>query len=109
MIIFSIYDIKAQVYSLPVFEVNRATFMRSFGVACNEPGSPFNSYPDDYQVFEIGEWDSDTGSILPRSKFDFVGVARDFLVRAPSGAGAQRLIAAVPVEAPVEDPFMGNV
>jgi hypothetical protein len=36
---------------------------RSFADEVNRPDTPLNAHPEDYELFELGEFDSDSGRI----------------------------------------------
>lgn len=61
--IFSIHDSKAEAYLAPFFEATAGTAVRRFETAINDETSPFNKYPGDYTLFEIGEWDEQTATL----------------------------------------------
>lgn len=63
MKIYSIYDSKAEAYIRPMFSDNKGTMTREFIKAVNDTNSFMNSTPEDFTLFEIGEWDERTGSI----------------------------------------------
>lgn len=63
--LFSVYDSKVGGYSQPIFQPNTATAIRSFTGAVNEQGSDLNRWPSDYTLFELGEFDSEKGTIKP--------------------------------------------
>lgn len=61
---FVVFDTKAKAYLPPFFmgEVGMAT--RSFTDAVNGDG-PFSKHPEDYTLFEIGNFDDNTGMLEP--------------------------------------------
>lgn len=61
MKIYSVYDIKAAVYSLPVFMRNDDVAIRDFSSVVNEPGTAFNQHPSDYVIYRMGEFDENMG------------------------------------------------
>lgn len=61
--IFSVYDGKTQTFSRPFFEKHLGAALRSWEEACKTPDSPFFKYPTDFVLYEIGEFDEDTGRI----------------------------------------------
>lgn len=60
---FSIYDTKAEVYSLPQMFQSAGVAIRSFTDAVNTPDTSFAMHPEDYTLFEIGEFDDQNTSI----------------------------------------------
>lgn len=63
--IVSIYDLKAQVYSKPIFVPNTGSAIRAWGDAINAKDSPneYTRHPEDYIMFDLGEYDDTTGAI----------------------------------------------
>ena len=66
--IFSIRDDKAECFMRPFFAQTTAEGMRIFGDSVNSHGpqgerSGFALHPEDYQLFETGEFDTSTGFV----------------------------------------------
>lgn len=61
--IYAVYDAKAEVYSQPHFLLNRGTAFRAWEEAANDNSTQIGKYPADFTMFEIGEWDDQTGTI----------------------------------------------
>lgn len=62
--VFSVYDLKACAFMQPFFSVNSGSAMRAFGdVLVKEPGSVMAMHPEDYQLFELGTYDDNSGSL----------------------------------------------
>ena len=57
----SIYDSKSQAWMTPMFFQATAQAMRSFGDAINDGKSEFAKHPEDYTLFEVGEFDPQNG------------------------------------------------
>jgi len=61
--LYSIYDNKMEIY-MPPFPANNARHaMRKCSEIFTQPNSVFLNYPEDFQVWEIGEYDDKTGVI----------------------------------------------
>lgn len=63
--IFSIYDVKAEIFASPVFYPSTGAAIRAFADAVNKPGNDFNAHPEDFQLFHVGSFDEDTGDVMP--------------------------------------------
>lgn len=59
---FTIFDTKTETFSQPFFAVNRGAAIRMFQDTVNDPSTMFNRHPEDYHLFEIGEFDDATAS-----------------------------------------------
>ncbi len=62
--VFSVYDSKAEAYIQPFFCVNRAVGIRNFASAASDPQAGFCRNAADYTLFEIGDFDPVSGSIV---------------------------------------------
>lgn len=62
--IFSVYDKKAAVFSTPFVSHGNATATRDFRSALNDPNSQICKFSDDYDLYLVGTWDEDSGSIV---------------------------------------------
>ena len=68
MNLYCIYDRKAELCNPPFTVPNNAMAIRNFQMQVNRPGTPAQpnvlaTYPDDFQLFFIGELDDKTGFI----------------------------------------------
>lgn len=65
MKIFSIKDKKSGAFDNPFYRASYAEAERSFQMLAKDEKTMIHHYPEDYSLFEIGEFDSTTGEILP--------------------------------------------
>lgn len=65
LIIFSVYDSKAESYVQPFYVPRVNVGIRMFAHAANNTETDFGRFPGDYTLFQIGTFDSDTGQITP--------------------------------------------
>lgn len=70
MKVFAVFDIKAKAYMQPFFGGNAGSAMRAFGDEVVKDGSPIGRHPEDYQLFELGLFNDNTGVLsgLPNAK-----------------------------------------
>lgn len=61
--IYSVHDIKANTYGMPLNFANNVEAIRSFEQAVKDPNTTIAKYPSDYNLVEIGAYDSYTGSL----------------------------------------------
>lgn len=78
--VFTVRDIKTDQYGNPMFLINKGQALRSFGDECNRTAEDnmFNKHPEDFELCEIGTWDSDTGifeTYAPKQ----IALATDFI------------------------------
>ena len=60
----SIYDVKAEVWTTPMFFQAKGQAIRSFADAINSEGE-FGKHPEDYTLFYLGEFDERSGLVSP--------------------------------------------
>lgn len=58
---FSVWDCKAEAYITPFFSQTTATAIRSFATAANAEDHQFARFGADFTLFELGEWDDNSG------------------------------------------------
>ena len=60
---YSLYDLKAQVYSPPRYYHNQPQAMRMFQIEHAQAQSVAAQFPHDFQIMELGEFDDAYGSV----------------------------------------------
>lgn len=60
---FCIYDCKMELYLSPFTAINAAVAAREFETAVMTPNHNFNQHPDDYSLWEIGEFDQQSAAV----------------------------------------------
>lgn len=63
--IYALRDIRTEAFNRPMFLQNEAVLDRSIRDAMQDENSLLCSHPEDYQLFELGEYDEETGQITP--------------------------------------------
>ncbi len=79
--IFSVFDSKAEAFLQPFFSQTRATGIRAFESAVNNPQELFAKHPSDFTLFEIGTFDIRTADISLHEAKLSLGTAIEFLAR----------------------------
>jgi hypothetical protein len=59
--VYSIYDEKAQAYLEPVYFNHVGEVVRMFTSVVNNPKSNISLYPEDYTLYQLGEYDNVAG------------------------------------------------
>jgi hypothetical protein len=62
---YSVYDVKAEIFSSPHFMGSDGVAIRSFSTACEDENSQFYKYPTDFSLYVVGEFNIETGEISP--------------------------------------------
>lgn len=58
---YIVYDGKSESYTLPMFHLAVGDAIRNFTQAANSKESMIGLYPEDFSLFECGEYDEQTG------------------------------------------------
>lgn len=79
--IYSIKDIKAEVFDRPFYLQNRAIAIRSFTDEANNPQSLINKHPEDYDLYEIGHYDDTDAGFTIYDKPELILNASDVVIK----------------------------
>lgn len=60
---YTVYDAAAAAYLPPFYQNTTAQALRAWQSTINDPQSNFSKYSADYTLFQIGEYDDQTGNI----------------------------------------------
>lgn len=60
---YSIYDLKTEVFFPPLFAHNAGDAMRQLSIRASDPNSMFNRFPEDYRLYDIGDFDDVSAKI----------------------------------------------
>ncbi len=63
--VFAVFDSKAASFGNPIFISNRGLALRSFSDACADPKSAMFMHPGDYAMYDIGEYEPNSGLLKP--------------------------------------------
>jgi len=63
--IYSIRDSKSECFTQPFFQHTAGEAERNFKTLVNDEKSTQNKYPEDFSLWEIGNYDDNTGKITP--------------------------------------------
>lgn len=63
--ICSVFDRAAQTYGRPFFVHNSAVAVRSLTDELKNPESELARHPEDYDLYDLGAWDDEDGSLDP--------------------------------------------
>lgn len=80
---YAVYDSKAELYLQPHFFRARGEAVRAWQTTANNPETNICKYPEDYAMYEIGEYDEDSGTITPYDAKHNIGVAIEFKKSSP--------------------------
>lgn len=63
--IYSVRDSKAEIFNVPFYGNTHAEAERSFVAAANDPKSNINQFPEDFDLWHLGQYDTQTGIVTP--------------------------------------------
>lgn len=78
-LVYTVYDQKVERYLQPFFMQTKGAALRAWMDAVRDPKTSFNKHPEDYTLFEIGEYDEETGSFLNHNTPVSCGKAIEFI------------------------------
>lgn len=81
---FAVYDLKALNFGVPFFMSSVGAAVRGFADLANDAQSSVNKHPEDYQLFEIGEYDDAVGLLKDLHPSRLLAQASDFMERKPA-------------------------
>jgi hypothetical protein len=82
--VFSVYDSKVGAYLPPIYLRSKGEAIRSLTTALADSSHQFAKYPEDYTLFDLGEWDDATASFHMLPTPVSVGKAIEFMAVAES-------------------------
>lgn len=77
--VYSVYDDAVKSYMPPFFLKTKGEAARAWIKVVNDKSLRFHESPKDYTLFEIGEFNEDTGMITPHKAHESVGNAVQFI------------------------------
>lgn len=60
----AVRDSAADSFNTPFFVNHKGTAVRSFGDECKKADSPIAAHPGDYELFELGTFDTDSAAVV---------------------------------------------
>lgn len=83
LVVFSVYDSKAEAFLQPFFSQSRGTGLRSFSDAAQDENHGFSRHAADYTLFELGEFDQISGRMDQWDAPINLGTALQYISEAP--------------------------
>lgn len=82
--VFAVYDNAAQFYDRPFYEVSKGSAIRAFTDAVNDSNTAISKHPQDFVLFELGEYDTSSASFTLSPAPASLGVAVEYLQKKSS-------------------------
>lgn len=67
--VYSVFDTAVSVFGTPFFAPTEASAIRSFVTLANDVNSTVHMYPQDFSLYYLGSYDSETGTIVSEPPF----------------------------------------
>lgn len=77
-LMYAVYDSKAKAFCRPFFAAVEAVALRAFEGGANDPENEIGRHPNDFSLFQVGEFDDDTGVVRPLEQHINFGLASQF-------------------------------
>lgn len=87
---FSVMDQKVGAFAHPFFATAIGLAVRMFGDWCNDQGTPLSKHPEDYQLFQVGYFDDESGQFEAAVVPKLVSSGADHVVRQSVSEVARR-------------------
>jgi hypothetical protein len=76
--IYAVMDTKAEAFMNPFYVRTLGEAIRSFTDESNKQESPFFKHPEDFNLFELGDFDQFTGVLQPHKAPKSIGTSASF-------------------------------
>jgi len=76
--VFSIKDIKTGTYMTPYFQTHKPAALRAFSDLVNDSQSMIYRHPADFELFELGSYDSGSGLLTSHQIPQHLATGTDF-------------------------------
>lgn len=79
--VYSVYDSKVGAYMNPIYLRSKGEAVRVFTETVNSPDHQFAKNPEDFTLFELGDWNEENANFILYPTPISVGVAIEFMKR----------------------------
>lgn len=79
MKLFAVRDVKADSFGSPMAIATKGLAIRSFSDACHSPKSELSRYPNDYMLYELGEYEPNSGKITSHATPIWIASAAEMI------------------------------
>lgn len=86
-LLISVKDTAARTFMQPAFVPTTAVGQRSFSEAINDSKHDFHKYPTDFELYEIGAFDTETGELTSLDEPRLIVRGKDVLLPVFDGGG----------------------
>lgn len=76
--VFSIYDVKSEIYSQPFYQVTEGAALRAWVDLVNDGRSNVSQHPEDYCLFLVAEYDDTSANFETLTPPKSLGLALEY-------------------------------
>ena len=76
---YSIYDSKAEAFMEPYFATTPGLALRAFSNGANNKETTIGKYPNDFVLYEVGQFDDQTGDLDNYTENKNLGIAIEYI------------------------------
>jgi len=80
-VIVAVQDRALAAFNRPFFVPTRGAAIRAFSDELNKPESPMHQHPDDYDLYELGAWDDETGKFDNTTSPQQIAIGKNLIVK----------------------------
>jgi hypothetical protein len=77
--VYSVFDVKAKAFAVPFFLNHHGLALRAFGDCVADSTTMLNKHPEDYMLYNLGEYDDNSGKLIPLDMPEYMAKAVDFV------------------------------
>lgn len=77
--VFAVKDVKSGLFNAPFYLFSRGEAIRSFIDATSNAETMLAKWPEDFGLYELGEWNDETAKFTTYDQPYFCGAASDFM------------------------------
>lgn len=63
---YSVRDSKSNAFNPPFYAINEETGLRSFAQLVLDPAQTVSKFPEDFDLYHVGDYDDESGKISPQ-------------------------------------------
>lgn len=94
MKMYSVYDSALQTYTKPFYCKNKGEALRAWVDAVNDE-TIFGKHPDEVTLFEVGDFNEETGQVKAYEAYVSLGVGSEFVKKSKQSSSNQEKFALV--------------
>lgn len=70
--LYTVRDVKTGIYEVPLAQISHGEAERTFQSLLKDSNSKISKYPEDFELYYLGDYDNLTGTVIPNSSPQFI-------------------------------------